>query len=52
MLVVTVAPDASVEVDVMVAGVPVLSDVASASAFSVDPATVANGAATRVATRI
>src|SRR5436190_17755528 len=36
-------------VDVSVTGVPVLSAVASASAFAADPARVANGAATRAA---
>jgi hypothetical protein len=50
VVVVTVAPLASVDVVVSVASVPVRSAVASETAFSVDPASVANGPATRPAT--
>jgi hypothetical protein len=51
VVVTTAVPDASVEVVESVAGVPERSAVASARAFSLDPANVANGAATRWATR-
>src|SRR6476660_8812392 len=51
VVVTTMAPEASVDVVESVAGVAVRSAVANASALSLDPASVANGAARRPATR-